>query len=193
MLEIFRNLVKQERPSFIIDFRVVHDGGLSAVYCKYERNKNFFTAISFFTDTWISKNPAGPVVVRGISPCTTLSDIATIVSHTDLNICRSYPAVTALDLKDYQNHVKSSTVSLFAELFQGNVFGDVVSSSLMLAPVPSVILTVRHGDVLIGTILVLLSGSVNVVFACDNRINDYAKHMQNLMEQAHYPDQLKLN
>lgn len=183
MLEIFRQLVKQEQPNFIIDFKSISSGELSAVYCKYEKDRSFFTAVSFYTSTWISRKPSGPEMVNGVSACNELSDVASISRHNTLEVCRTYPVITVSDLNEYQYRVKSSTVSVFDDIFKDNEFGDTVTSSLMLAPAPAVVLTVQHGGYLVGTILVLLSGVVSVVFACDSRINEYAKHMQKLMGQ----------
>lgn len=184
MLEIFRWLVKQEQPNFIIDFKAISSGELSAVYCKYEKERRFYTAVSFYTSTWISRKPSGPEMLNNVSACNKLADIASIVKHDTLEVCRSYPVVSVSDLEEYQYRVKTSTVSVFDDIFRDNPFGDTVVSSLMLAPAPAVVLTVQHGGFLVGTILVLLSGVVSVVFACDSRINEYARHMQQLMRQS---------
>lgn len=177
MLDIFRRLVKQEGPSFIIDFSSVSAGDLSAVTCKYECAKKYYTAISFYTNTWISKSPGGPVAKDGISRCSTLSDIATIIPHASIELCRSYASVDSTELLQWQLRQKSNFVQLFEQVFRNNDYGDTMQAELILSPTPAVTVKVKHGGDIVGTILVLMDGTVSVIFATDTSIHSYADHI----------------
>ena len=78
MLNVFKKLIKKQKPTHIITMRVVNYEQLSAVTCQYGKDGEFYTAVSFFTDAWISKYPNGPVSSDWIMSCASLYDIATV-------------------------------------------------------------------------------------------------------------------
>lgn len=180
MLSLFRALLKQERPSLIVDTQVKEYKQLSSVTCKYEKDGHYYVAISFFTVTWIGKNPWGPTTSGEVVPCYKLSDIAIIHECSTLTACRNYPAVSEEDLKDYIGLVETKTLHLFDSLFVNNPWGDTLQASISFAPVPTVMFAITQGDDMVGTIAVLFSGAVVPVFVCNARIYDYAEHMREL-------------
>lgn len=185
MLDIFRGLVKQECPSFIIDFSTVTAGELSAVVCKYERNKKYYTASSFYTSTWISRVPSGPITHDGISKCEKLCDVANIVPHASITLCKSYPTIDESELKHWQTKQKKMFTRSFDDIFTANSFGDIMTADLILTPLPAMTVKIKNGSSIIGTMLVLPSGVTHVIFAVDQRVYKYAKEIERIRSSGH--------
>lgn len=181
MLDIFKQLVSRERPNYIISMRVAEYGQLSAVTCKFERGGVYYTAVSFYTDTWICGDPTGPGSFNSVIPCKELANIARIYTHSSISLCKMYPEVSISDLQTFIFKLKSQTLKNFDDVFQGNSYGDTAVSRAILSPIPSVIVTVTNGGELIGTILVTITGVIYPVFMCNSRIKQYVEHMQKLI------------
>lgn len=171
MFEIFKTLVKQEAPDYIIDNKSVGCGQLQSMTCVYAKSKKYYTATTFYTDVWISKSPLGPL--SGDTPVVkTLSDVAVIREYDSFQACSSFPPVTKQDLESYIAQMNMGVDDYLAGLLP-NGCGDVCKFKLNLNPVPCVVVSVFSGRGLIGTMIIFMDGHVIPVMSCSARMNDY--------------------
>lgn len=183
MFELFKQLVSKQAPDFILDLKTSHFEQLYAATCKFSKGGKYYAAVTFYTETWISSDPYGPLTSGVYRDCKELADVASITEFSSSVSCNAFPAVTTKDLESFVSKIKLSALRQFDDLFRDNQYGDRIQSKLLLAPMPSVVITVKNGDNLIGTIMLLLNGVVYPVFACSSRLITYVQHMQNLIRE----------
>lgn len=181
MFELFKRLVRKESPDFILGMTTAHYAQLCAVTCKYSKGSSYYAAVTFYTDTWISADPYGPLGQKSENSCDTLSDIATVREFNSLQACKDFQDVTAKDIESFLFKLERATMNQFASVFEGNPYGDTVTSKLILAPLPAVVISVKNADNLVGTLLLLLNGVIYPVFSVSSRLNEYVTHMQKLI------------
>lgn len=181
MLELFKAFIKKEKPDYILELRVSHSQQLYAATCKYAKGDRYFVASTFFTDAWICKSAGGPLVEGAQIQCQQLTDVAIIHEFSTYNLCTDFPVVTDSDLEDYLSKIKMSTVKQFDSLFEHNEYGDRIESKLTLAPIPAILVSVLNSNSLVGTLVVLPTGNVYSVLACNPRLEHYVRLIQDMM------------
>ena len=184
MLNVFKKLIKKQKPTHIITMRVVNYEQLSAVTCQYGKDGEFYTAVSFFTDAWISKYPNGPVSSDLIMSCTSLQDIATVYRHDSKDLALSFKSLTASDLEAFVYSLKVKLLHGFEEELRIECSDDVVETRLLFVPVLSVIVVVSDNTGLVGSICVSAEGSVSSVFRCSPRLDTYIHRIKQLISAA---------
>lgn len=175
MLDYFKALVKGSHPDYVLDTKIVSFEGLSAVTCKWAKGDQYYCASSFFTDVWISKEPLGPFsnMQTGKVHSAALEDIATVHVFKSIHLCVSYPVCTQEDLKAIIWRTKTFINSNIQADFIDNDYGDTFYVKLVLIPVPTIVITVKNVDELIGTIVITQRELAMPGFVCKKRLYDY--------------------
>ncbi len=174
MLEYFREMIRKQHPDFMISFDVASAEQLSVITCKYCRGNVYYVARSFFTDTWISDSPLGPMKQKfHQSGDACLKDIATLIEFSDKQACMNFHNFNAVDIYKMLDELRKAMQISLDQLFTSNEHGDVFSYKLLVAPYPSIVVTVRSATELVGTMLIVCSGFVLPCFVCNGRLLGY--------------------
>ena len=172
MVNVFKELLRKERPSFVFSLSVVTYGQLNAVTCKFAKDNQFYRATSFFTEAWISSIPSGPPIGSTMT-ADCLNDIATITEYATLLQCKTSDSVSEADLKVYTETFQEMATHKFKGQFDPLVEGDEFTFNFSVAPAPTVTITVKNSGHLIGTLLALSNGDIHPVLICHPRLVDY--------------------
>lgn len=175
MLDYFKSLVKATRPDYIIDMRVASCDGLNSVSCKWAKGDTYYCASSFFTDAWISKNPWGPskAPTEGKVQSAKLEDIAVVSLFKSFTLCNDYHGRTNSDMYEIINGMYSVLNRNIQASFVDNDYGDTFYLKIVVVPMPSVIITVKNVERLIGTIVISSDKRATPVLICDERLRYY--------------------
>ena len=173
MLDTFRGLVRKERPDYIIEIREAKCGQICAVTCKYARGGRYFAATSFYTDTWISSNPLGPIA-GVVSEVSRLNDVSDVREFPSADECVRFSGISDHKLEKVIEYVRDKSIGkLTSDLIAYR--GDNVCCKLLLAPFPAITVVVKGADEsLIGTLTVTMNGTVTPVIVCSDILYEYA-------------------
>lgn len=173
MLDTFRGLVRKERPDYIIEIREAKCGHICAVTCKYARGGRYFAATSFYTDTWISSNPLGPIA-GVVSEVSRLNDVSDVREFSSADECVRFSGISDYKLEKVIEYVRDKSIgNLTSDLIAYR--GDHVCCKLLLAPFPVITVVVKSADdSLIGTLTVTMNGTVTPVIVCSDILYEYA-------------------
>lgn len=175
MLDYFRSLVRKECPTLILDVQTVSYDQLSVVTCRYEKDGAFFVALAYYTDSWIGKTPLGPLhkQIYGRGGRVKLRDIANVRKQEDHYACMHFPTVTADDIKKTTDVICRALEKNIEPVMLDNPDGDSFQYKLLVAPYPSLIVSVKSPKEFVGTIMILCDGTVLPCFICNVRLNSY--------------------
>lgn len=179
MFNVFRQMIQKEKPDYVLEMKTSTCRQLEASCCKFAKNQRFYVAMTFYTDTWISPNPLGPLA-GGATTISCLEDVATVSEFSSKSLCLNYPAVSSQDLQEYLNHANRQFSSQVAGLIepQGN---DEFSYKLLVAPVPAFVVKIVNNASLVGTILVNTDGGALPVAMCHPRVAEYAEQLSHTL------------
>ena len=182
MLEVFRDMLLKEGASFFVERYEVHCKGVRVVTAIYKKDDKFYHARSFYTDAWICAKLSDLFVSPKLRKCEKLSDIAEILCSEDLDDFAKY-RLTMADLQRLLNKLESSTSNILNTQLSNNPYGDRATSKLSLAPVPSIVVTIKNDLQVVGSLLVLLDGTVRPTFVCQPRLGEYAYRISQMIEE----------
>ena len=181
MLELFRCLVKQEKPSFIIDLVCNGTSDLSVITCKYAKNGKYFSATSWCTTAIISSSFAGIIAPLQNRDINILSDVADIVEYTDREDCIKslVPSNQAVEfaIEKAQSQIVNAVTSLFCgSNLQGNV-----KAKFTFDPIPGIVFRVIDYDGIVGSFVLFMDGSIAPVMVASPRIHQYIDFAKRLL------------
>lgn len=173
MLELFRCLVKQEKPSFILDLVCNGTTELRVLNCKYAKNDKYFSATSWCTTAIISPSFTGiisPLKNRNVS---SLSDVAGIVECADKASCLAAPVIcrksVELAIEDAQSQISSAV----SDLFHNSDLHGNVTARFTFDPIPGIVFCVIDYDGVIGSFVLFMDGTITTVMVASSRIDQY--------------------
>ena len=134
MIDTFRKLMKREQPEYIVSFQTETCDKLNAVTCKYRKGGKYFAATSFYTDTWLSSSPAGPLA-GGAAKAECLEDIAQIREFETMEQCAMFSGATTAYLKECMASLRSVVDIKLSDILSVP-WDDKYSAKLYLGPVP---------------------------------------------------------
>ena len=151
MFNVFRQMIQKEKPDYVLEMKTSTCRQLEVSCCKFAKSQRFYLATTFYTDTWISANPLGPLM-GGATTISCLDDIATVTEFHSKTLCMGYPVVSTQDLQEYLDRANRQFASQVEGLLapQGN---DEFNYKLWVAPVPAFVVKIVNNTALVGTIL----------------------------------------
>ena len=176
MVNYFRSMIRKEEPTYIYSFSILHYEKIKIALCRYVKDNRYFMAYSYFTDSWISKNFAGPNVSELNNG--TLESIAVVESFDTLTECNNAVPPSEEHIEFCFDKMRGAIEELFSPIFTRNTFGDDFTYSLSLSPVPTVVVTVRNKSELVGTIAILNNSVVYPVLCNSDRILNYVAQIR---------------
>ena len=178
MLEYFKQLLKQECPEYLIVLYTCSGKELSAVTAKWVKSGKAYMALAFYTDAWISKNPAGPDNNIVLTERRTLRDIANITEFLTVEECKQAKIISGDDISALVSKMQRQILSGLAQVV--DVY-DSFTYKFVVSPYPMLIVTVVDEGGLVGTFSITPNGATNIIMVGDSSIYDYANNIKEVM------------
>lgn len=181
MLDIFKALIKQERPDFILDLTTVGHREVSVASCKYSKNGKFYAATTWFTEVFIAPSLSDLLLAASNSKVEILSDVAELNSFDTKQECLGHRNITSADIDSALTQAHSRLDDYIRIAFADNQYGDHVISGFVLSPLPGVSLKVIGADGIVGTLMLYLNGDIKPVLNLKPRFSEYIQSAHKLL------------
>ena len=168
MRRVILSLLAKERVLSVLSITDVEYRDLHAIEIRYTKNTKCYSAKSFYTVTWVSASPLGPLD-NIVMTFNSLSDIAQITEFNSIAELKSFPILTAEHLKITYDALNNGAVKYASTYFQQLSDYDL-EVTFTFTPIPTFLLSVYHNNKFLGTLSFTFNGTVTIITKASEEI-----------------------
>lgn len=168
MRRVILSLLAKEHVLSVISLTDIEYRDLHAIEIRYTKNTKCYSAKSFYTATWASASPLGPLDSL-VMVFNSLSDVAQITEFNSIADLKASPILTVEHLKITYDALNNGAIQYASTYFRQLSDYDL-EVTFTFTPIPTFLLGVYRKDNFLGTLSFTFSGTLTVITKASDEI-----------------------